>query len=224
MDHPVKRDHLVNEIVMATSSLQARRNNCFKQLVSEEGMIYKKVTPVFARIPRDEELDSTFPTWIINSENQLVMETSRVLKKGMVIVRNESPLTFADGTCATSEDGNVLYNEYVMEASTFQDLYGDPELLSVDFGHQYRKKSLTIAVPISPKVFDTISIHSPSPSPITIQTNWGEELVEQGGLLVFAENDSVYTISERDSKGYDSVCDISTGKTILETLNAVLPE
>lgn len=115
-----------------------------KLLFKKEAREYRKKTPILARHVRSDELKTPLITYISDPDVPLgyKAETTYILSKEDVIVRNIIELRDSDNRPLYNKENKLIYNDYAMPITTFEKNYGDSDQLSDHFNRLFLKKKL----------------------------------------------------------------------------------
>ncbi|ASQ46182.1 hypothetical protein [Legionella clemsonensis] len=151
---------------------------------------YRKITPVLARYVREDEIQTKLITYIPSEKSPTgyEIETETTLLPNMVIVRNVDAMFDIKGIQLKNAEGTDIHNEYAMTIEDFSERYANATFLSKDFGRLFYKKTVIEAIDIDEHFLNTLQNFAKNtqkePSKIYIQTSWGIEMLELGGLYV----------------------------------------
>jgi len=155
----------------------------------EQSPWYFKKAPTYARRPNAEEIGKSFTTWIVK-DGKLVAETknNKLVKNDDVIARNEDPLTILN------EKDEKVYNEWVINGTKFEELYGSLPMTS-KVSKPYYKIVGNQMVEVNQDILDILGLQSGE----DIWVDWGKMAIYNDSFLT----DAGYTINGEHINTYE---------------------
>ena len=170
--------------------MNIKDNKVLQELFENNSVTIRKTEQTIGRLPSQEELGKEIKTYVL-SDGGLSVETTNIIKEGMVIAKNKTLLI--DGPEGT------LYNVWLMSLEKWIELYGVKPLL---FECAYTKIKTNRALLIDDNVLKILGTTNDKSALIDVSWSDAGMIVYKDGYLVDAE----YGITPNDfNKTYEEV-------------------
>jgi hypothetical protein len=174
------------------SAIEYLQNTQISTLINQANA-YQKSERTSLRLPHTSELGQEFITYVKDGQN-IRKESSNIVSNEVVVARNSTLL-------GLNQEGQEIYNEWLVPRATVVKNYGQDVLdsLTEEFT-QHKKKATVKAILLTQEVFDLAGVAGDT---FAIKVSWSEEpmLAKLGDYLT----SSGYSISAHDMKGYEVV-------------------
>ena len=172
--------------------MNIKDNEVLQELFENNSVTIKKTAYTIGRVPHGHEIGNKLYTYVLNDVGEVVVETTNIIKAGMVIAKN--PMCIIDDSHTT-----LVHNEWAMSNERWIELYG----IEPTYDEQpYTKIKTNRALLIDDNVLKILGTTDNKSA--LIDVSWSDDgmIVYKDGYLV----DAGYGITPDDfNKTYEKV-------------------